>query len=180
MDDQEGYHVAQGVMAARRARRGDFIMIYARLRFGISLTADELHLKEQHEQGAKQKTGPKDPQTDFQTYATWRWLYEVERLSKTAAYSLIGEMTGKNGDAIKAMITRTIKANNLGSNIADLSFDRFTQQDEKPPLLQHRSAEWRCIDCRKVHCICEPLPRADWDASAGGVTARTLKNLAKG
>lgn len=180
MDDQEGYHAAQGVMAVRRARRGDYTMIYERVRAGISLTADELHLKEQHEQGTKQKTGPKDPQTDFQTYATWRWLHEVENLSKTAAYSLLGDMTGKTGESVKATITRTRKTANLGSNIADLTFDRFTQQNEKPPLLQHRGTDWRCKDCRDFGCSCDTAQRPAWDNSPGGIAARMLVSFQKG
>ncbi len=181
MDDREGWNNAYGVMAAKRARRGDFTAIYERVRAGITLTEDEQHLKEQHERGVKQKRGPKDIQTDFQTYATWRWLNEIEKLSKTAAYSLLGDMTGRTADAIKATITRTIKANNLGKNIGDHSFDSFTKANEKPPLLHHRNKEWRCIGCGAFECSCgEGSPRPDWDASPGGITARMLVSFQRG
>jgi len=181
MDDLEGYHTAQGVMAARRARRGDFSMIYKRVSAGITLTPDELHLREQHERGVKQKRGPKDPRTDFEKYATWRWLNEIEGLSKTAAYSLLGDMTGKTADATKAMITRTSKVENLGRNIGNLAFESLAQLDEKPPLLHHRTKDWRCIGCGAFECSCvEGSPRPDWDATQGGITARMLVNFQKG
>lgn len=178
--DMDGWHSAMGALAARKAMRGDYSEIEARARAGMVLTADELEALDLRDRGVKLKRGPKDPQIDAETIVTCRWLHEVEGEALEAAYAFFGAMTGRTGDAVKAAVRRAARGSGLGPNIAMHAFNRHRQLAETPPLLLKRATDWKCLDCNRLQCRCDPSPRPDWQDGSGAATVRALVAFSRG
>lgn len=171
IDDPKGWNNAQGALASRAAARGDYSAIEARARAGADLTPDELAALDRRDRGEKIKTGRKDPATDFEAWANFVWLCDVHHLQKSAAYSLIAEMTGQQESAVKSKIERIAKSNNVGKSIAEQVAKLTIERKSTPPLLMNRGDQWKCVECKKVECLCDRPQWADTDA---GAVARAL------